>query len=60
MTPEQQQAAHNAADLLDSDDDVWQVAADAIAASRDRASRSPDDRDSGEVLDDLIAALRSA
>lgn len=60
MNAEQQRMAANAADLLDGDDAVWQVAADAITDSRDRAPRVPDDRDSGDVLNDLIAALRAA
>lgn len=54
-----------AANLLD-DDDVFDVAAAAIAAARDKAPRlrekdgQPIDRDSGEVLEDVIAALRAA
>jgi hypothetical protein len=52
--------AQQIADLLDDDDDLWQLVADAIASSRDRAARVPDDRDSGDVVDDLIAALRAA
>lgn len=60
MTADQQHTARQIADLLDSDDDVWQLAADAIADSRDQAARLPDDRDSGDVLNDLIAALRAA
>lgn len=60
MSAEQQRIASEIADLLDSDDDVWQLAADAIAESRDKGPRAPDDRDSGDVLDDVITALRSA
>lgn len=60
MNAEQQRIASQAADLLDGDDDVWQFAADAITDSRDKAPRSPDDRDSGDVLNDVIAALRNA
>jgi hypothetical protein len=45
------------ADLLD-DDDTYDFVAGAIADARDRAPRHPDDRDTGEVLDDLIRALR--
>ena len=60
MNAHQQGVAAEVADLLDSDDDVWQFAADAIAESRDRAPRAPGDRDSGDVLNDLIAALRAA
>lgn len=46
------------ADLLD-DDDVFDVVAGAIADSRDKAARLPDDRDSAAVLEDVIAALRT-
>jgi hypothetical protein len=52
-----------AADLLDMDE-VFDVAAGAIAEAREKAPRlrerngQPIDRDSGEVLDELIAALR--
>jgi hypothetical protein len=60
VNAQQQQAAHAAADFLDSDDEVWQLAADAIAASRDRGVRKIGDRDSGDVLNDLITALRDA
>jgi hypothetical protein len=59
VNAEQQRAAHTIADLLDSDDELWQVAADAIAASRDRAPRAADDRDSGDIVSDLIDALRA-
>lgn len=48
------------ADLIDDDDDLWQLVADAISDSRDRAARVSDDRDSGDVVNDLIAALRAA
>lgn len=47
------------ADLLERDQ-VWELVADAITASRDRAPRTADDRDSGDVLDDVITALRNA
>lgn len=60
MNPAQRRIARQIADLLDTDDDLWQLAADAISDSRDRAPRDPDDRDSGDVLNDLIAALRAA
>jgi hypothetical protein len=50
---------HRLADLLDQDD-VYDFVADAIAEARDKAPRVSDDRDTGEVLDDLIAALRAA
>lgn len=40
-----------------SREDVWVPAVDAIVVSRDQAPRRADDRDSGHVLDDLIAAL---
>lgn len=59
MNAYQQRIASEIADLLDSDDDVWQLAADAIADSRDKARRHPNDRDSGQVVNDLIAALRA-
>jgi hypothetical protein len=60
VNAEQQRIAGEAAELIDSDDEVWQLAADAIASSRDKAPRLPDDRDSGQVVNDLIAALRAA
>jgi hypothetical protein len=50
---------HRLADLLDSDD-VYEFVADAIATARDAAPRDDNDRDTAEVLDDLIAALRTA
>lgn len=51
--------ARAVADLLDGDDDLWEIAADAVLASRKKAPRHPDDRDSGDVLNDMIAALRA-
>jgi hypothetical protein len=47
------------ADLLD-EDDIYDLAAGAIAEARDRAARHPQDRDSAEVLDHLIDVLRAA
>jgi hypothetical protein len=47
------------ADLLD-EDDTYELVAGAIADSRDMNPRHPDDRDSGDVLDDVIAALRAS
>ena len=47
------------ADTLD-DDDVFDFVAGAIADARDKADRSPGDRDSADVLTDVIAAIRSA
>jgi hypothetical protein len=48
------------ADLLDGDDGIFDVAAGAIADSRDKAARHPEDRDSADVLTDVITALRAA
>jgi len=48
-----------AAALLDVEE-IKDIAADAIADSREQAPRDPADRDSAEVLDDLIEALRAA
>lgn len=47
------------ADLLDKDE-VYDVVAGAITDSRNKAPRHPQDRDSADVLDDVIAALRAA
>jgi hypothetical protein len=53
------------ADLLDKDAN-FEVVADAITEAREKAPRlrehdgRPIDRDSGDVLDDVITALRSA
>jgi hypothetical protein len=47
------------ADLLD-EDDTFDLVAGAIAESRDKEPRHPDDRDSGDVLQDVIEALRNA
>jgi hypothetical protein len=52
-------ALRRAADALD-EGPVWEIAADAITAARDAASRHPQDLDSGELLDALITALRTA
>ena len=60
MNAGQQQAARQIAELLGSDDEIWLFAAGAIADSRDQAPRTADDRDSGDVLNDLITALRNA
>lgn len=49
---------HRLADLLDRDD-VYEFVADTIATARDKAPRDDNDRDTAEVLDDLIAALRA-
>jgi hypothetical protein len=46
------------ADLFDRDD-LFDLVAGAIADSRDKALRHPEDRDSAAVLNDVIAALRS-
>jgi hypothetical protein len=46
------------ADLLD-EDDIYDIAADAITEARDSAPRAPGDRDSGEVLNHLIEVLRA-
>lgn len=43
-----------------ADDDVFDVFAGAIADARDEAPRHPDDRDSGDVLEQVIAQLRRA
>lgn len=43
---------------LFDDDAMFDLVAEAIADSRDQAPRRPDDRDSGQVLDDVIAAVR--
>lgn len=48
-----------AAALLDVAE-IKDIAADAIADSRDQAPRLDGDRDSAEVLEDLIEALRAA
>lgn len=45
------------AEFLDRDD-IYDIVADCIVISRDKAPRHPDDRDSGDVLDDVIAGLR--
>lgn len=52
----------NRRDLADALDEeaTYELVAGAIADSRDQAPRHPDDRDSADVLDDVIAALRSA
>lgn len=50
---------HRLADVLDRDD-VYNFVADAIATARDKAPRAHNDRDTGDVLNDLIAALRAA
>jgi len=50
---------HRLADLLDKDD-VFEFVADAVATARDAAPRDENDRDTAEVLDDLIAVLRAA
>lgn len=47
------------ADLLD-EDATFELVAGAIADSRDKATRTPDDRDSADVLEDVIAALRAS
>lgn len=47
------------ADLLD-EDATFELVAGAIADSRDNAPRHPDDRDSADVLEDVIAALRAS
>jgi len=47
------------ADLLD-EDDVFDIAAGAIAEARDGAVRHPNDRDSAEVLAHVIDVLRAA
>lgn len=53
MTTKQKKTAREVADLLDSDGELWQLAADAIEASRREG------RDSDEILDDLLATLRA-
>lgn len=56
---------HTLADLLDRDD-VFDFVAGVIAEARESAPRVrdadgwPADRDSGEVLEDVVRALRSA
>lgn len=60
MNADQQRIVGAFVELLDANDEAWQLAADAIADARDKAPRLPDDRDSGEVLDYLLAALRAA
>jgi hypothetical protein len=57
-TPEELSRLHEVANLLD-DEPVWTFVVDALIESRDRAARHPDDRDSGDLLDDVIAALRN-
>jgi len=46
------------ADLLE-DEDIFDIAAGAIADARDRAPRANGDRDSGEVLEHVIDVLRA-
>lgn len=46
------------AEILAHDDDAFQLVADAIADSRDKGFRHVRDRDSADVLNDVIAALR--
>lgn len=62
MNAEQQAKARQIAEWLDDDDYLWTFVADAISDSRNEAvaPRDPLDRDSGEVLEDVIKALRSA
>lgn len=50
---------HTLADLLDRDA-IYDFVAGVITDSRDKAPRHPEDRDTGQVLDDLIKALRAA
>ena len=50
---------HRLADLLDKDD-VYDFVADAVATARDKAPRDDADRDTGDVLNDVIDALRNA
>lgn len=50
---------HALADLLD-DEDTYAVVVGAIADARDKAPRHPEDRDSAVVIDEVIAALRTA
>ena len=57
-TPEQVSRLHEVAALLD-DEPVWTAVVDALIDSRDRAPRHPNDRDSADLLDDVIAALRN-
>lgn len=45
------------ADLLD-DDEVFDVVAGLVADARDRAPRHPEDRDSAELLTEVIGRLR--
>lgn len=47
------------ADLLD-EEETFEFIAGAIADSRAKSPRHPDDRDSGDVLEDVIAALRAS
>lgn len=46
------------ADLLDRDE-IFDVVAGAITESRDKAPRHPEDRDSADVLNDVIGVLRA-
>jgi hypothetical protein len=50
---------HRLADLLDRDD-IYDFVVDVMADARDKAPRDDNDRDSAEVLDEVIAALRAA
>lgn len=57
-TPEELSQLHDVADLLD-DEPVWTAVVDALIDSRNGAPRIPGDRDSADLLDDVIAALRN-
>lgn len=62
MNVGQQRIANQIADFLDFDDELWEFVADAISDARNKglAPRDPLERDSGQVLEDVIAALRAA
>lgn len=62
MNAEQKAKARKIADWLDAEDDLWEFVADAISDARNKglAPRDPLERDSGQVLEDVIAALRAA
>lgn len=67
MNANRQHQAALIADLLDSDDELFELFANAITDARDKAPRlrdeesgDPVDRDSADVLTDVIEALREA
>ena len=59
MTPDVAARLQEFAQYLDDVDEAWQVIADAIVTARDKGRRVIGDRDSGDVLNDVIRALRN-